>query len=252
MSALGPDPGKSARTLDAQLQQAVCLRQAVLKGDFCGEVGIIEEAMKDEIELLWTGLKVRVKDTFTSTFFIAWVIWNWRAILYIVYPMSMDLDERLNHLESNIYVDRISTWGVLLVGPLVSTLIFLLLLPWVTNKIDRIYQGYLVARRKAQVEAQSSIYYSGEDVGDVMERNKKLQIHLQNTQSDLDTANGRIVELEGKLHQLRNELSACRMDLGRTTQSNTRENARARELFKLLDEEGKREAHMRGLWRQGN
>lgn len=54
--------------------------------------------MKDELELLWTGLKVRVKDTFTSTFFVAWVIWNWRAILYIIYPMSMDLDARLHHI----------------------------------------------------------------------------------------------------------------------------------------------------------
>jgi len=134
--------------------------------------------MKDELELLWTGLKVRVKDTFTSTFFVAWVIWNWRAILYIIYPMSMDLDARLHHIETTIYDDYLRTWVLLLIGPLLSALFFLLVLPWATNWVDKRYQGFLVQRRKNQVGAQSSLVYTSDELNEITEMNRKMRIEL--------------------------------------------------------------------------
>lgn len=197
--------------------------------------------MKDELELLWTGLKVRVKDTFTSTFFVAWVIWNWRAILYIIYPMSMDLDARLSHIETNIYSDWIRSWGLLFIGPLLSALFFLLVLPRLVNRIDSTYQGYLVTRRKAQVAAQATLYWTAEDIEGVLNQNKKLQL-------DLEEARNLLVKTEDRINKMGQELTAKGFDLERTLRDLKQEQARGRLLSENIDAEGMRKARMSGLW----
>lgn len=161
--------------------------------------------MKDELELLWTGLKVRVKDTFTSTFIITWAIWNWRAILYIVYPMSMDLGSRLNHIEFNIYAGDWKPWLLLLVGPLGSTLLFLLVLPRWVNRIDKTYQGFLVERRKAQVEAQATLFWTAEDVEQVVQKNKALLL-------EIDEVRKRMGEISNEMMGMRRSLERAKGD----------------------------------------
>ena len=156
--------------------------------------------MKDEIQMLWTGVKIRIKDTFSSTFMIAWLIWNWRAILYVIYPMSWDLDQRLNFIDGNIYDGELKTWLLLFFGPLVSALLFLLALPLATNRIDRTYQKYLIERRRSQVDAQSTLIYTAEEVAQVTEENRKLQ-------QQLDQANEKIRNLGGEIFGLREMLN---------------------------------------------
>lgn len=197
--------------------------------------------MKDELELLWTGLKVRVKDTFTSTFFVAWVIWNWKAILYIMYPMSMDLDARLYHIEANIYDDCIKSWVLLLIGPLLSTLFFLLVLPWSTNWIDKRYQGYLVTRRKVQVAAQATLYWTAEDIEGVLNQNKKLQL-------DREEARNALVKAEDRINKIGQELTVKSFDLERTLRDLKQERTRVRLLTENIDAEGMRKARMSGQW----
>ena len=185
--------------------------------------------MKDELDILWTGLKVRVKDTFTSTFFIAWLIWNWRAILYILYPMDLtiwDLTARLNFIESVIYPSQCAGWWKLFIGPLLSTLIFLLALPWATNSIDKVYQGHLVRRRKNQIGAQSELVYTSDELNAITEENRKLK-----------TENERLVSQYGnkslELDRMRQEMSKAQHYSGL--------------LKKHIDEEGLLKARREGF-----
>ncbi len=207
--------------------------------------------MKDELELLWTGVKVRVKDTFTSTFFVAWVIWNWQAILYILYPMSMDLDARLSHIEANIYGDWIKSWGLLLIGPLLSTLFFLLVLPWLVNRIDSTYQGYLVTRRKAQVAAQATLYWTAEDIQGVLNQNKKLQLDLEEARNAVVKAEARIDQVEDQKSKLQQDLTARSFDMQRMNQNQRQNTERIKFLYGLLDDQGKGQAQRSSLWKSG-
>ncbi|MBL7940354.1 MAG: hypothetical protein JNL43_13420 [Flavobacteriales bacterium] len=169
--------------------------------------------MKDELELLWTGLKVRVKDTFTSTFFIAWVLWNWRALLYIVYPMSMDLDSRLNHIEFNIYAGAWKPWLLLCVGPLVSTLFFLLVLPRWVNRIDKTYQAFLVERRKAQVEAQATLFWTAEEVEQVLEKNKALQLEIDEVRKRMGEISNDMMGMRQNLQRAQGDAAMLRQNI---------------------------------------
>ncbi len=179
--------------------------------------------MKDELDLLWTGLKVRVKDTFTSTFVVAWLIWNWRALLYIIYPMSMDLDSRLNHIEFNIYGGSLKTWLMLLIGPLISSLFFLLVLPALVNRIDKRYQGYLVERRKMQVKAQATLYWTAEEVHEVMQKNKELQKDVDEVRMNNETRGGDIMVLKERLERIETAHNILRRCIREEELNNARE-----------------------------
>lgn len=184
--------------------------------------------MKDELELLWTGLKVRVKDTFTSTFFIAWVIWNWRAILYVLYPMDLDnwdLTARLNFIEGGIYDTVGKAWRMLAWGPLVSTLFFLLVLPVATNWIDKRYQRYLIERRKNQIGAQSDLVYTSDEVNEITEENRKMKLELDQLKSQYGTQSM--------------ELESLRQNYGRS-------NAQTQILLKHMSPEALSKAKMEG------
>ena len=179
--------------------------------------------MKDELDLLWTGLKVRVKDTFTSAFVVAWMIWNWRALLYIIYPMSMDLGSRLNYIEFSIYEGDWRPWLMLFIGPLLSTLFFLLVLPVMVNLIDKKYQGYLVERRKAQVEAQSTLYWTAEEVDAVMQKNKELQKEIDEVRKSMADHVGHIMVLKEQLQRMEVAHNILRQSIRQEELSNARE-----------------------------
>jgi hypothetical protein len=179
--------------------------------------------MKDEMDLLWTGLKVRVKDTFTSTFVVAWMLWNWRALLYVIYPMSMDLGSRLDHIEHIIYEDTLKSWFMLVIGPLGATLFFLLVLPLVVNRIDKRYQGYLIERRKAQVEAQSTLYWTAEEVHEVMQKNKELQKEVDGVRMSIETRAGEIMVLKERLERIETAHNILRRCIREEELNNARE-----------------------------
>jgi hypothetical protein len=179
--------------------------------------------MKDELDLLWTGLKVRVKDTFTSTFVVAWLIWNWRALLYIIYPMSMDLDSRLNHIESNIYADYWMSRLMLVIGPFTSTLFYLLVLPLLVNWIDKRYQGYMVERRKMQVKAQATLYWTAEEVHEVMQKNKELQKEVDEVRMNMGTHAGNIMVLKEQLERMETAHNILRQCIREEELNNARE-----------------------------
>ena len=132
--------------------------------------------IKDELDILWTGLKIRVKDTFTSTFVIAWVVWNWRAVLFVIYLMKWDLTERLDYIDKVIYSGTYWNLTLLVLGPLVSTLLFLILLPRLTNWIDKKYHELLVQRRRNQASAQTGLLYTDEEVALVRATAKRLEL----------------------------------------------------------------------------
>ena len=175
------------------------------------------EDMKDEIELLWTGLKVRVKDTFTSTFFVSWVLWNWKAVLYIVYPMNLDkwdLTARIDFIEGDIYDTVGKAWRMLAWGPLISALFFLLVLPLATNLVDKVYQKYLVTRRKNQIKAQSDLMFTTDEVNAITEENRTMRLELDQLRSQNSVQGMDLYRIRQDDQQLKHENGILRKHIG--------------------------------------
>lgn len=144
--------------------------------------------MKDYYDILWSSVRTRVREPFTGAFILAWVGCNWKAILYIIYPMSWDLFDRLDYINGNLYAEY--AWLKLFIGPLALALTYLLVLTKLFNLIDRSYTKDLVRRRVARIEAQGSAKYTANDFENVSAENRELQRKVQQLQDALSKASG--------------------------------------------------------------
>ncbi|MNM83534.1 hypothetical protein D3C81_955970 [compost metagenome] len=73
----------------------------------------------------------RFNSPFLGAFLVSWLVWNHRLILVLV--SGMDVDKRFNYIDQTLYPTATYSLWMNLGGPLVSTLVYIFLLPWVTE-----------------------------------------------------------------------------------------------------------------------
>lgn len=106
----------------------------------------LDSALHDEI-------KYRLRNPFYSSWVIGFVLWNWEAILFIVYPSGeWDLHYRLNWIEGNIY-DEAWKWILMcLIMPLVTAVAAVAVMPWVINRLDDMRYWALIDQRNRRMK----------------------------------------------------------------------------------------------------
>lgn len=145
------------------------------------------ELLKDIFE----SYKQRTKSPITGAFVISFIIWNWRPIIFLFFERASVSDKIVI-----INAEYCSYWAIL--GPLVVTLVYVLIVPFLSMNLDRL----LLVTKKANLK---SIYQ--EKIYDTLEKIElaKQEIRLQDVIS-------RKLEVEELLEQINNLKSKIKED----------------------------------------
>ncbi|MBK8583351.1 MAG: hypothetical protein IPL86_16485 [Flavobacteriales bacterium] len=125
-----------------------------------------------------------------------------------------DLTARISFIEGSIYDTVDKAWRMLAWGPVLSALFFLLILPLVTNWVDKVYQDYLITRRKNQIKAQSELMFTPEELNDITAENRKMQIELDQLRTQHSNQGMDLYRMRQDTQQLKHENGILRKHIG--------------------------------------
>ncbi len=136
----------------------------------------MEKELKDE-------LRTRLRSPFYSSLLIAFVLWNWRAVLVMLYPSAENsLGDRFLWVEA-LYPEN--AWIRTIVLPVVSACIAVAGIPWAINWLDDLRYGAFVKRRNNRKHRDTKLH-------EVQLEISKLHGEIsamRNAMSDLNTKN---------------------------------------------------------------
>lgn len=113
----------------------------------------IQEAIKS----IRANLYDRTTSPLSGSFITAWCVWNYQTILAVF--SDMDLDQKLNYINTSIYSDTHSFWIFGIVAPLFSSLLYIYAYPYPakwTYQFQRNRQKDL-KRIKIQIEDETPV-----------------------------------------------------------------------------------------------
>jgi hypothetical protein len=92
----------------------------------------------DPVENVQDTLKERLKSPFYASWLIAFVVWNWRAIYYLLFPDSdIGLEWRLYEIDNTVYPNFWEDhFTKLIVYPFVSACVAVAVVPWLLVILD--------------------------------------------------------------------------------------------------------------------
>ncbi|WP_313250165.1 hypothetical protein [Stenotrophomonas acidaminiphila] len=97
-------------------------------------------------------LRARLDSPFLGAFIISWLVWNHRLVFVLF--SSMDVDKKFRYVDEILYPTATYSLWMNIGGPLISVLVYIFLLPWVT---ELVYEWNLSrARRLKQAERRSA------------------------------------------------------------------------------------------------
>lgn len=153
--------------------------------------------MPEFIKALFANATERIKNPLIGTFFMSWIVFNWKAILFLVISTN-DIESRFATLTANYS----NNWN-LLYFPLIVTAIYIFGLPWLNLWIDDLL-SYSNNKQSKRVQAKElKAIYLKTDIA-------IANIDLENKQKDyreLKSHNETIEGLNNKIKELQDELS---------------------------------------------
>ncbi len=153
---------------------------------------------------LWSTIKVRVRNPFYGTLALMFLLWNWKAVLVLIYPMEhLDLFDRLKWLTENEYTTDWIKWSRIYLYPIVSALAALTLFPWLLNSLDKVYYKLLVQRRNFRVNADKALLLTSYDKTELIK-------HIQTLEQALEEGKVKYHQLDSDRGQLSGELMTLR------------------------------------------
>ena len=100
---------------------------------------------------LWSSIKFRIRNPFYGTLIVMFLLWNWKAVLVLFYPMEhLDLFGRMQWLGENEYTTGWDKALQIYIYPILSALAALTLFPWILNLLDKVYYSLLIERRNSR------------------------------------------------------------------------------------------------------
>ena len=153
---------------------------------------------------LWSSIKIRIRNPFYGTLIVMFLLWNWKAVLVLFYPMEhLDLFGRMQWLGENEYTTGWDKALQIYIYPILSALAALTLFPWILNLLDKVYYSLLIERRNSRVNADGSILLTSYDKSELIKTIQTKEQELEECkiryqQSDLDRR-----QLSGELMTLR-------------------------------------------------
>lgn len=156
----------------------------------------MDEELKDEI-------KYRLRSPFYSSLLVGFVIWNWKAILIIIYPMDeMDLAGRFDWV-ARIYEQ--DGHAVLYAAglPLLTAVAAIGAVPWFVNLVDLVGYKAIVARRNLRMESDGKLRPTQKAMQSLKDENHNLQGTVNKQEAELAEVRLKLKEQEATIGTLR-------------------------------------------------
>ncbi|WP_313250743.1 hypothetical protein [Stenotrophomonas sp.] len=138
------------------------------------------DAVKEEVK---NAVSTRFNSPFLGAFIVSWLAWNHRLIFVLF--SGMTVDERFHYIDERLYPTAAVFAWMHIVGPILSALAYILLLPWPT---EWVHKWNLTRKLRLKYAELSS------------EGNRLL------TQEESDEYRAEVTELKRKLNEKRIEL----------------------------------------------
>lgn len=153
---------------------------------------------------LWSTIKFRIRNPFYGTLAGMFLLWNWKAVLVLFYPMKdYDLFQRLQWLSENEYTTLWTEVTRIYLFPIVSSIAALTLFPWLLNLLDKVYYKLQVKRRNFRVDADNALLLTSYDKTALIKQ-------IQNLEKDLEASKLKYRDLDADRAKMSGELMTLR------------------------------------------
>ena len=114
--------------------------------------------MKEFLQTIFKTSEERIKNPIIGSFFTSWLIFNWKPILFFIFT-NKTVEEKIIYIENNYS----RSWN-LLWYPLISTFIYLIILPYINLTIEFLLNysqtkrtDLSIAKQKLNIESQKQL-----------------------------------------------------------------------------------------------
>ena len=149
----------------------------------------------------------RASSPLLGAFLTSWLIWNWKTVL--VFFSSMEVVEKVNHIGAVIYSDFWPSLLFLLVGPLVTALLFLYLYPIPAKHVYRHFREQQKSLKAIKVAVEEETPLSQDEHNKLRKRISEMEsaFYEELTKKDAEIERLRSL-LESKNKPITRETSA--------------------------------------------
>ncbi|WP_051054199.1 hypothetical protein [Fibrella aestuarina] len=163
--------------------------------------------MKELLQTIFKTTEDRLKNPFIGAFTTSWLVFNWNAILYLLFSKK-DIEEKIRYIENNLSHEGTAIWL-----PLLSAFLYTLLLPYLNLLIDEVLNYSVVRSEKNIIRKKTNNI-----------ENQKLlaieEIKLEDTKTEYREKrqqNNLIEELQKKVIQYEDEIKTNRDSYNQAT-----------------------------------
>ena len=160
--------------------------------------------MTEFIKALFANATERIKNPLIGTFFMSWIVFNWKAILFLLFSVN-DIETKLTILSDKYY-----NLGNLIFYPLLVALGYIFLLPYITLGIDFLLkhsnnkQSERIQKNKLiSIDSQITIALKNID----LEQKQTEYRERRNINVNIEVLNKTIQELQNDLSSERTSFS---------------------------------------------
>lgn len=125
--------------------------------------------LKDEVK---GAFSTRLRSPFVGVFIFSWIAWNHRAL--IVLFADMKVSKRFGFIDDELYPSTAQFFTSNLVLPLVSSLVYIGVVPWVTEAVHRWNLWMQRRLRQAELRSQGLELLTGQQSAQLRERVGRL------------------------------------------------------------------------------
>jgi hypothetical protein len=159
------------------------------------------EKFKDIWASMVSHINERTTNPLTFSFIFSWIAWNYRFIMIVI--SELPIKEKLEFLKTN-YPDWNLAWQEGLLFPLLTSLVYVFIYPFITEKVVNFYRHrqVLLANSVKQIEKERIL--TKEDATALQRRHEKSMIKASESE----------LELQTELNIVREALQAAETELG--------------------------------------
>lgn len=107
--------------------------------------------MKELLQSIFLTSKERISNPIIGTFFISWTAFNWKPIIFLL-TSDQKIEDKINYIDSNF-----STMYNLLLYPLITVLIYILVIPYVNLLFEYLLEFSRIKRNFISISKQKQI-----------------------------------------------------------------------------------------------
>lgn len=167
--------------------------------------------MKNILESISKSAEERIRNPFIGAFTISWLIFNWQFIYYILFS-DKKVEEKLLFVVKNFH-----NYWYILVFPLLSSLFYLLIVPYVNLWTDKFVKK---SKKQRELEIHENDKIKIQRETEIAKENVLKEIAVSQ-EREKGSHNRFVEELQGKIKILEDDLSAERTNNLEIVKSNS-------------------------------